>query len=716
MRLVVPAFLFAVALHAEWLPIEKAIPVAQQEHKLIVLLTRGDAKAETWLADALKENDGFVTARAERATLTGELREYAAAPVTRLLVLDPAGGVVIEPPLAFKDAKRFAAELQALAAHTEAFAAAAAAGKEGRADLAWLIRANALFDAGELTSAQNAYRHAMHERGAAPVVVQRARLGVAMIDANSDRQRAEAMREFFDVARNPVTPEIGATAWLMIAHVRRQTHDRKSAIDAYQKAYAMAPKPSEIADGARHYLEMLGAQPEGVARAGEPGKVQIVYPHVAVLTGDVQVSAVAPPGTARVEFFVDEARVAESSSAPFRATLNLGRVPRPHRLRALAFDGADNATGEGEVAVNAQAVALGVGINVPATVESKATIEITPYVPDGVKLEAVDVFWNDTKLATLTAPPFRTELVLPSRRASGYVRAVVRDASGATAEDVKMVNAPGSIEKVRVDAVEIYALVTDRGGHIVEDLKPLDFSVKEDGRPVAVEVHKSANDPITIGFALDTSGSMKGEMLSIVDYTNEFLHSAMSSGDQALVIAFDEAPHVVVPLTSDLANVGASVANMRASGGTAVWDAIIYSLEQLRGVQGKRALLVFTDGADNGSTATHGGALAYARESGIPVYIVYLGAPLPGGIAARQAFLRRVQPLEALSAATGGVTFRAARREDLPRLFAQVRDETRGEYILTFTSQSKKAPGQARSIEVRVPGRGVRAPSAYVPR
>jgi VWFA-related protein len=367
--------------------------------------------------------------------------------------------------------------------------------------------------------------------------------------------------------------------------------------------------------------------------------------------------------------------------------------------------------------LNASGQSVTVKLNAPAEIDSAATLDIEAHAERGPV--AVDIFWNEQKLATLTSPPYRYELRLPQPKAFGYVRAVARDASGATAEDARLVNAVAVAEEVNVDVVEVYAITRERG------LTASDFVVKEDGLPVEVELRSTPEDPVAIGIAVDASASMRGLMIDVMQAGNEFVNRALRAGDQAFVVAFDDQPTVVQPLTSDLSAVRAAVTAVGATGNTAVWDSVVYSLQQFRAVAGKRALIVFTDGGDNGSRATHETVIATARQIGVPIYIFYFEPPpaaplpdvrlrsrLPPAIAASPEWR-----LREITKETGGTLFRSPRKADLPRLFEQIRDDTRSEYILTFTSRSKKPRNALRKISVALPRHGeVRAMTAYYPR
>ena len=131
-------------------------------------------------------------------------------------------------------------------------------------------------------------------------------------------------------------------------------------------------------------------------------------------------------------------------------------------------------------------------------------------------------------------------------------------------------------------------------------------------------------------------------------------------------------------------------------------------------------MLVFTDGNDNASRTDPGAALQIAHEIGVPIYVVliYSGdASVTFDMSGNASFRHDAGAgtLEQLAGATGGTVFRFPRRADLPKLFAQVRDDTRSEYLLSYVSPSKKPVSVMRKVSIAVPSRRaiVRAMTGY---
>jgi Ca-activated chloride channel homolog len=737
-RILVPAFallLSATVLHAQpaWKPVAEALPAAQSSGHLILLDLRGaaaiDSNGDRWIAQAVatpavaRSLDELVLAAAVRSSVTGMLPDLAQFRDGKrhLLLLDPWGGVILELDGGFGDVTRFAAALNALRQQAGAFVRAGSQRREGQTAISTITWAGGLLDAGYVDEAREIFEKAASaaKRGHDPENLQSAQLGLAAIDLRRPLTITRGIIVLEDLAAHPANHEIGSGAWMILGQIYRMRSQTAKAIDAFQHSFDLAPKPSSLAESARRHLDALGSEPQSEVQADvAAGNVHILYPHRDVLVGIVNIGVATSADAARVEVFLDDARVAKLTRRPFRADVVLGPTPHVRTIRAVAWDAQERQLGEERVTLNDRAVALGVSIVAPLTdrVDTHASVEVIPRLPQGRKLAGVDLYWNETKITTLTEPPFRHEVTLPSPFAAGYIRAVARDDTGATAEDVKLLNTAGGSERIGVDAVQVYAIVQDRG-HYVDGLTAADFIVKEDGLAVTAQVQSGKADPIALGLALDTSGSMQVSMTDVIDYANEFVKDSLGAADRTFVVAFDEQPHLIQPLTSDRVRVTASIQDVYAGGGTAIWDAILYSLQQLRGVEGKRALVVFTDCNNNAGLATPGGVLQYAREIGVPLYVVEIftglrevgHAHLPTD---DEANLMRI------AKATGGAFFPFARKVDLPRIFAQIRDDTRGEYLLTYVSPGGKSRDELRKITVEVPGRrlSVRATSGYYPR
>jgi Ca-activated chloride channel homolog len=709
-----------------------ALPEAQTKQSLILLDLHASslidkvhdhwiAKAEEFPAAARVMDRMVLAVAGVRSEAVKELPDLARfkGQQRHLIVLDPWGGIILEPEDGFGDVAKFAFALNALRQQAPSFIHAGALRREGKIAESLLAWAGGLLDAGAAESARGAFEQAesVAKRDDDVASMQNAQLGIAALDMQEIGTRLRAMTVLERIVAHPATSEIASRGWMLLAFKHRVLGEMPQAIKAYQKAFEFAPKPSALADAARRHLETLGSEPESVIRAEvATGNVRILYPRREVIVGTVEFAVVTSNDAARVELYLDDARVAELTRRPFRTKVNLGATPHVRVVRAVVFDAQERPLGEDRITLNDRAVSLGVDIVAPKNgeVDTRTLVDVRPRLPQGSRLEGIDLFWNDTKIATMTQPPFRHELVLPSRFAPGFIRAVARTADGATAEDVKLINSSGVAEQLSVDAVRVYAIVQDRSGHYISGLSASDFVVKEDGNVVEPRLQSGADDPISIGMALDTSSSMRIAMTEVIDYANEFVQHALGENDQTFVVAFDEEPRLVQPLTRNRKELSAAIFDLTANGGTAIWDAVLFSLQNFHDVAGKRALVVFTDGNNNAGSATANGSLQYAREIGVPVYVVQIFT----GRFENLVMTSNENWIDSLTKSTGGAFFRFTGKKDLPRIFSQIRDDTRGQYLLTYVSRSTRPRGELRKITVEVPGKrvNVRATSGYYPK
>jgi VWFA-related protein len=747
-RLAVTLLLLCVAGSARaatWLPIQEALTAARESGKLIVLyLSSGHKTDDDWVEEWVEGAgasvaDHVVLARGTTASavLLGvpSLHQYFSRSLRRgMLILDPDGNVILSPASAFGDFGVFTALVREINLRQPAFFFSARLLRDGKVTESLLAKGHGLLAAFVLGPADDAFAAATERarREHAADLEQFARLGHVRVEIerwqvnprfysprgrtsieNQQEPGTAVLQILESITAHPASNSIGAQAWYLVGMVRMVMREGRAAGDAYKNAYRLAEKPSPMAEAAHRELDMLGV---AVADETPPasGTVHLVLPRRAVMAGAVEIVAVAA-GAARVEFFLDGARVTERTSAPFTASISLSTLPRTHTIKVVAFDASGRRLGEDAATVNDRKSSLSVRIVQPRgdTVESHALVELEPRVPDGIMLQSVDLYWNDKRLATMTAPPFRYELILPRKNASGYLRAVAHDANGAVAEDTKLINVGGVSDSARIDAVELYAIVQDQSGHTIEGLTAGDFEVKEDGQTVKVDLQGAVADPIAFGIAVDTSGSMRVSMAAVIDYVAEFVQTSLAEKDQTLLVAFDAQPHVLQPLTSDLRHIRSDLSAVEPSGQTAVWDSVIYALQQLRSAHGRRALLVFTDGNDNASRTDSAAAIQIAHETGVPVYVVLTYSEQ--GSAQSSVGFQHSTSLEQLANTTGGTVFRFPKRSDLPKLFAQVRDDTRGEYLLSYVSHSAKPSSELRKISITVPSKHaiVRAMSGY---
>jgi VWFA-related protein len=181
---------------------------------------------------------------------------------------------------------------------------------------------------------------------------------------------------------------------------------------------------------------------------------------------------------------------------------------------------------------------------------------------------------------------------------------------------------PGFTFRSNTDLINVTVTVTDANGRFVPGLTRDDFVVYEDGRPQVVQQFDSDRVPVSLGIALDTSGSMAGEKIQAAQAAlNRFLFDLLGKNDQVFLYRFDSQPQLIQGWTSDRNAVSRALGTANARGGTALYDAVAESIPLAqRGSERKKALVVISDGEDQNSHLTLRDAQQLIRESEVLVY------------------------------------------------------------------------------------------------
>jgi VWFA-related protein len=404
-----------------------------------------------------------------------------------------------------------------------------------------------------------------------------------------------------------------------------------------------------------------------------------------------------------VRFVVDGELQFTRNRPPFTAELRLAIYPREQLVRVEGYDAAGTLVAADELLINQQRGELRVSITSPArgrpvVGRTEAVAEIT--VPEERRVVKVEFLVNEVMQAVRDAPPWRAEIEVPDVGGEqlAYLTVVAELDNGVRAEDVRFLNAPDFVDEIDVDLVELYTTVTDRSNRLVTGLTVEEFAVLEDGRPQEIARFELVDDlPLTIGITIDTSGSMIQSLGEARRAANEFLESMMTPKDRSFAVSFSDHVELVMARTSDVGAVAHALDSLLAVGSTALHDAVVTSLYYFRGVRGRRALILLSDGEDTSSTIPYRDALEYAKRSGVAVYSVGLDI-------GRLDFDVR-KKLGELSEQTGGRSFFIRKAEELRTVYAEIERELRSQYLVAYNSDRPSgASAEFREVEVRVRG------------
>ncbi|HEX7191474.1 MAG TPA: VWA domain-containing protein [Thermoanaerobaculia bacterium] len=401
-----------------------------------------------------------------------------------------------------------------------------------------------------------------------------------------------------------------------------------------------------------------------------------------------------------VEFYLDGHRVMIKRQPPYTLDLDFGDVPRAHNIRAVALDDKGQIITGDEVVVNTGTDPFRVRIvspRVALNVHGKTKVEMSVRTPEGKQLDKLQLYYNETPVATLYGPPYVQTIEIPLNTGVAYLRAVasLKDDPTPPIEDVVMINTPQFMEEVNVHLVELPTTVI-ANGHPVNTLGESSFKVLDDGKPVKIaKFEHVANLPLSIGMAVDTSGSMQPRMAEAQKSGAEFFKNVMKPGDKAFLVSFDSQPQLIQKWSAKLGDLNAALSKLRAEESTALYDAIVYSLYNFLGVKGQKALVVITDGADTSSKFSFDQAVEYARRAAVPVYAIAIGM--------RPTDIDVKYKLGKFCSETGGNMYTIENAAQLGAIYRDIQNELRSQYVLGFYPADGIKPGSKwREVQVQV--------------
>ncbi len=417
-----------------------------------------------------------------------------------------------------------------------------------------------------------------------------------------------------------------------------------------------------------------------------------------------------------VRFLVDEKLQFTRKRPPFTAELGLTTFPSEQVVRIEGYDKDQGLVAADEIVLNQQRGELRVRITAPprggketGTVEAAAEV----VVPEESRLTKVEFRVNGVVQAVVEQPPWRAQIEVPPQAGPEdvtYLTVVAELESGASAEDVRFLHVPSYMDEVEVDLVELYTTVTDRSNRPAQGLGVEQFQILEDGRKQKISRFELVEDlPLTIGITIDTSGSMIEALGEARRAAIDFLSQIVTPRDRSFAVRFSDRPELMMPRTSDVGAVAQTLEGLVASGSTALHDAIVTSLYYFRGVRGRRALVLLSDGDDTSSTIPFREALEYARRSGVAIYTIGLG------IGRLELGVRN--KLSELSQETGGRVFFVGKASELEGVYDEIEKELRSQYLLAYSSDRPGAgESDFRTVEVKVGGGNkARTISGYYP-
>lgn len=259
--------------------------------------------------------------------------------------------------------------------------------------------------------------------------------------------------------------------------------------------------------------------------------------------------------------------------------------------------------------------------------------------------------------------------------------------------------------------VPVFATVLDAQGRLVPDLTQGDFQIFDNGKLQTITQFSSETQPITVVVMLDTSASMTLSLDLLKKAAEQFLLRLLPD-DRALVGAFNDKIQFASEFTGDRDALIRSLDDLQFGNPTRLYDAIDASLDELRGIEGRRVVLVFTDGDDTASKIGLGRVLERAREDEVMVYAIGLESEM--NFDGRRVRTRPDRGLKRLADETGGGYFELDDTASLAPTFTRVAQELHSQYLLGFAAGQPDAKIHKLETKVAKPGLTVRARKSYV--
>jgi VWFA-related protein len=441
-------------------------------------------------------------------------------------------------------------------------------------------------------------------------------------------------------------------------------------------------------------------------------RLKLLPPPRETPVGLMRLEAEVHPPITKVAFFLGDKLLLARTRPPYSVEIDLGNLPLKQTVRAVGYDDTGRVIDEDAWAINEGAARVAVRVlPQPDPAAGKVRVKVAVQSIAGGIAKLVELFLDEKKIGSWTHAPYVATIPYEQYSRGNYLRATAVTEDGKEANDIRMLKGSSTtVESVRVDVVQLHVSALDKGGHFVKGLARDDFSIQEDGRRQTISGFEVADKlPLTVGLVIDGSGSMEKGLSFVHEASAELFKNVIREKDRGFVIEFRERPRFLQELTGNSAELQRAARETRAEGATALYDSIVLGLYQFRALEGRKALIVVTDGADNRSHVDFSTLLRYARSAGAPVYFIAVGIPLTD--------FKSKKAIGEIATESGGQVFSIGSAAKMAEVTKQIEEELRSQYILAFRTDSQKPQGEYRAVSVAVarPGVSVRTIRGYIP-
>ncbi|MGZ5477716.1 MAG: VWA domain-containing protein [Thermoanaerobaculia bacterium] len=409
----------------------------------------------------------------------------------------------------------------------------------------------------------------------------------------------------------------------------------------------------------------------------------------AELTGVVDL--IVNPGfdDGRVTITVDGQKIAQALRSPYRVTVDFGTLPVEHRIGILAVS-ADKKKVQWQTTINRGLLPLTVKVQ-PIDLDNRI-FEAAVTSPKNDPIASVELWDGGQLVSAVTEPPYRFTVPETMVRA-GFVQVTAKSKSGEEAADFWSNSGDVHAESLEVRTVPIFVSVVDRNGVTLDNVDRSLFKILDNGSEGKIlEFGKAFDQPISIALLLDASASMTYMMPDASKAASGFVQRTLKEGDRCAVFAIREVPRRQIELSSDRQAVAKALAALQPHGQTALYDAILTAIRELRNEKTRRAIVALTDGTDNASIASYEEVDKAARESGIPLYFIAYES-------LDQNAEKDLDRLKFLSSETGGFVAQAA-QHNLAAKYGEIEKDLRAQFAIRYQISDLTKRNEWRKVRV----------------
>jgi VWFA-related protein len=428
--------------------------------------------------------------------------------------------------------------------------------------------------------------------------------------------------------------------------------------------------------------------------------------------GVLYVPIVADEPVQRLTLFINGVKHTEAFGRAVTVQVNVGYYIRRLRMRAVGYDAEGNIAGEDEMVVNDPRPPFRVRLQGPNAWPEEGSVQLHANLlrPAELQMNGVDFYVGEEKVATAANPPYSVSVNASRYPGAVYARVVARTAAGDEANDVLFFGdrAHASTD-VTVQQIPV-SIASGKGPLRADQLTLID-----NGEPRAIETLVAASDqPLNVILLIDYSQSMLEELPVVKAAAKQFAKALLRPQDRIAVVGFHQHTFWLTGWTNDWNNAAAAVDRVKPIGETHLYDSAIEMLYEAQKRPGRQALVVLTDGVDQGSKFTLDHLVHYARYAGVPVYPIVKNKALSRwmklGVGRLQA--RR---LASIAEDTGATYFIIQNERELGNVYSRIANELRQQYQIVFNSESDIAD-QWRPLKIESRGgQSLRAPRGYFP-